>query len=116
MAIDAATLRELKALDEASGGGLLDELVGLFSANTPERIARARNLLAAKDASGLADEAHALKGSAGALGASGLLKLAGTLESAARAADLSTAVEQLDAIEAEFQAALAELNLEKIRS
>ncbi len=35
MAIDPATVRELKQLDKAGGGGLFDELVGLFASGTP---------------------------------------------------------------------------------
>jgi len=116
MALDAATLHELKLLDEAGGGGLIAELVEMFATGTPERIARLRAAAQSGKAADVAQEAHALKGSAGALGAVSLLTLVGQLEAKAKAGDLAHASQQLDAIEVEFRSSLAELELEKPRT
>ena len=109
MAIDRAALAQLRALDQETGGGLFAELLELFHDGTPLRLASIRRALAAGDARQVEREAHSLKGSSGALGAIGLMQLAGELEHRARAGDLSDAGQQVEAIEAEFRAAGAEL-------
>ncbi len=115
MAIDAAILRELKALDEASGGGLIDELISMFAAATPERLGRMRAALSAGDAKTLALEAHAMKGSAGAVGASLMLTLAGALEAEAKQGSLAEGKARIDAMEAELAVVLGELREEQAR-
>jgi len=107
MAIDAVTLAELQLLDET--GGLLAELVGLFAAATPERLASLRLAVEAGDAHAVVRDAHSLKGSCGALGATALLNLASDLEHRAKEGDLSGAGAQLDQMEREFRSALREL-------
>ena len=115
MAIDAAILRELKALDEASGGGLIAELIGMFASATPERLAKLRASLAANDAKAVASEAHAMKGSAGAVGASLMLTLAGALEAEAKQGNLAEANARIAAMEAELPVVLGELEQENQR-
>ena len=113
MAIDAAALAQIKALDEETGGGLMAELLALFFEGTPRRIAAIRTAVAQGDARVVERESHSLKGSCGALGAIDLMNLAGEIEMRARAADLSDAAARADALEAEFHSASALLAAER---
>jgi len=59
---------------------LLNEVVQLFLADCPIRIAELQAAVDARDARGIRSAAHALKGSAGNLSATGLASAARTLE------------------------------------
>ena len=80
--LDPRTLQNLVDLDDG-GHGLLSEMIQIFREDTPDRL---RDILAAAeagDAYALSRAAHALKGGAGALGATVLQTLAADLEAEA---------------------------------
>ena len=60
------------------------EVIGLFLADTPQRLQAIEAAVAARDPQALATAAHALKGSAGNVGATALHTLAGTMEASAK--------------------------------
>ena len=102
-AVDLAGLREmLDGNDE-----LLRELVVLFVADAPERIAEAEWALGNANSRGLSEAAHALKGSAGSMRAHVLQEAARRLESSAQGGDLTTARSLLDEVSDAMHAAIA---------
>ncbi len=83
-ALDEATLRALEVPDDPAA---LGELLGLFQADWAARSPGLAAAAAARDAKGLAALAHALKGSAGNLGARRLAALLARIEAAAKGPD-----------------------------
>jgi CheY-like chemotaxis protein len=82
----------------------LPVLVRLFLRDGPVRIAAITAAAKKKNGSELAQSAHALKSAAGAVRATQLMTLLGTLERTAKAGDVLAAVGQVDAIVAEHSA------------
>jgi signal transduction histidine kinase/CheY-like chemotaxis protein/HPt (histidine-containing phosphotransfer) domain-containing protein len=82
--MDFSRLDEFKEFDDEELT-MTREVVGLFLDDTPGRLAAIDQAVAAGDAAQLATAAHALKGSAGNVGARALHVAAGELESLARA-------------------------------
>jgi histidine phosphotransfer protein HptB len=99
------TLRSLSPDDDS----FLRELIGVFLSDTPERIAELRRGLETGDAPLFTRAAHSIKGSSSNLGASRLRAVAERLEHDARTAGLGALGERLGELEAEFDAARAEL-------
>ena len=83
--VEAQSL-DVSALLESVGGSrkLLREVVDVYLADTPARVAEIRRSADAGDASALADAAHALKGSVGLFVRGGAFETARRLELAAR--------------------------------
>ena len=100
--LDPGTLDQLLGLDDGSTG-LVAELFELFKEDTPERLANMGAHLAAGEAGVVSELAHALKGSAGPMGASKMRGIAQDIEKATRAgrADPEIAA-QLSALEAAY--------------
>jgi len=78
--LDTDTLRSLRDLQEDGDDDLLSELIDLFLADAPARIAAIRDAIAREDWPDLATAAHSLKGSCGSLGAVHLADLCARLE------------------------------------
>lgn len=115
MAIDPSALQQIVLLDQQTGGGLLEELIGMFFEGTPKRLAALAEALVSVDASAVERELHSIRGSAGALGATDLMALAGVLERAARAGDLAAVVAGTADLRAAFDEACALLEAEQAR-
>ena len=81
--MDFARLEEFREFDDAALT-MTHQVTALFLADTPPRLQAIADALAAQDAPALAAAAHALKGSAGNVGAVALQREAGALESRAR--------------------------------
>ena len=90
-AIDAAVLATLRELDEDGGLGLAHELFVSFLDGADAGIAAVESALARADAPALAHAAHALKSSAGNVGAIALAACYRELERCAREARLDAA-------------------------
>ena len=82
---------DLKRLTEITMGDteLESELIVTFLADTAERLAELASVLAAGDASQIGRTAHALKGSAGNMGAETLQALARDLEEVGKTGDVA---------------------------
>ncbi len=95
-----------EVLDELRGLGIdfFRELVGIFITDAPMRIERMKNALTGGDGRELAQQAHALKGSAGNLAATRVQQLASDIEARARAGELDTVSRLLEEIQREFTA------------
>ena len=85
-ALDPAALDRLKRF---GGGKLLNEMIALFLAAAPERIAAARQGTDAGDAPAAEMALHSLKSSSAQLGAMRMQRLSEQGEQLARAGDLS---------------------------
>jgi CheY-like chemotaxis protein len=100
---------ELRLLDESAllGGvagdrKLLRELVQIFLADSPPRIAAIRAAVAKGDAAALATAAHSIKSSAGIFSKAGVFEAARVLETQGREGDLRGAGETLARLESEM--------------
>ncbi len=90
-AIDAAVIASLRELDEEGGLGLAHELFASFLDGAGAGIAAVESALASGDAPALAHAAHALKSSAGNVGATALAACYRDLERCARETRLDAA-------------------------
>lgn len=103
-AADSALARqdnELEATQQMLGDDF-SELVHLFLADSPQRIASLRDAIAANDAAVVAKLAHTLCGSFASIGASALAALCRELEVRARNDRLDDAASRIDAITGEY--------------
>jgi two-component system sensor histidine kinase/response regulator len=97
---------------ESFGGDavLLADVIRLFAADAPVRIAQLRAAIAAGDAAAIQAAAHTLRGSAANFGASTLLDAVGALEEAARTGDIpgcTTMARRVESCTADLLAMLA---------
>jgi len=88
---------------------ILAEVVAALIETAPASIAALRTAVDARDASGLADAAHALKGAVSNVAAAPAVAEAAELEARARAGDLAGAIGQLGDVERAMNRLLAEL-------
>lgn len=98
--VDPEVLAELRSLDPM--GEVLPTLFAQFLVETPQRLTAMRKALTQGDTTGLADTAHALKGSSGNMGAVCMLNLCNDLEAVCRASDLTAVKRLLDCLESDF--------------
>jgi HPt (histidine-containing phosphotransfer) domain-containing protein len=97
--LDPAVFAGLRSLQEPGEPDGVAELAALFLTDTPPRVRAIHEALDAKDASGLREAAHTLKGTASNLGARRLASVCLQIESAARQGDTqvgSVLLPQLD--------------------
>jgi HPt (histidine-containing phosphotransfer) domain-containing protein len=99
---------ELLALMEGDRD-LLQELIGVFLEDAPQRVEGVRRALADGDANALYRAAHALKGSAGNFGAPNVVRRANRLEALAKESDLEAAGAQFTSLVAEMDDLVGEL-------
>lgn len=109
--LDSAVLKQLMVLD-GGGKGLLKEMAQLFREDIGGRLEALDAALAAGNTEGLAQEAHAIKGAAGAVGARRLQNLANELERASRSGSLGSAPERVTEIRPAFEEAAVALDEE----
>ena len=86
------------------------EVIAVFQSDTEKRIGRIRTAIAAADAPQVRAEAHAIKGSAGQVGAMHVSSICRQIEAAAVKQDLTTAeglLPELDAAFATVRAAMS---------
>lgn len=101
---DAFDRRALELLRRLGGEKLVGEMVSLFVAQGAERLSAARAGLQVAEAGSVRAAVHALKSSAGQLGAVRLQRMCAELENAVVQSSAG-ARERLDAIEAELSRA-----------
>jgi HPt (histidine-containing phosphotransfer) domain-containing protein len=115
MAIDPSALQQIVLLDQQTGGGLIEELVGMFLHGTPKRLAALAEAVARGDAPTAERELHSIRGSAGALGATDFMALAGVLERSARSRELAEVAAGLSELQQSFSDACTLLEAERAR-
>ena len=97
--LDRSVLAGLRELGDQE---LLTELAELFVEDVPPRLEALREAIEGGDAASVGRAAHALKGSSGNMGASGMSTICAELEDAERSGDLQSAPVLLKRLEAEF--------------
>jgi CheY-like chemotaxis protein/HPt (histidine-containing phosphotransfer) domain-containing protein len=100
--VDYTVLAELRQLQPAGDADIVREVVTLFIDDTPPRLATLREAVQRSDFLAIAREAHALKGSCAAVGASQMVAICMELEAGARANDASDAPHAIAALESAF--------------
>lgn len=85
--LDLATLDQLRGLQEEGEEDLLVELIDLFVADVPARVAGLADALERGDWCLLAERAHSLKGSCASLGAVHMARLCARLEAMGEATE-----------------------------
>lgn len=106
-ALDPRQLRSL--LDLGAEPALIQELVGLFEADVPPRLAALASALADGRPAGVLEEAHHLKGSLGNMGLARFADLASRLEEVAREGRMAEAIPLVSAMPEVYREALAAL-------
>lgn len=114
-ALNPEALAALQAVSPEDGGQFFNELIDIFLADTPGRIAEISAGLAQGDAAAVMRAAHSIKGSAGNFGADPLARGALAIEHAARQADLATAAACLAELQHEYARVQAALEAARIR-
>lgn len=111
MALDVDAINKLRDLSSDGDPDLITEVIGLFLQEAPRRIAALRAASARGDAKELREIAHALKGSAGQLGARSVQMIAGRIEEIGRSGAIAGAA-LIDGLDAELQRARVAMNAE----
>ncbi len=109
--VDWSRLDELRSYDTPDGA-VVREVVSSFSTQSVELQAAILRSAAAKDAQGLRESAHRLKGSASNVGAIAVTELAARIETAGREESLGALDPLLDAMRDALDETLAALNRE----
>lgn len=89
--LDPSILESYRLLQEDGEPDLITELIDAFLADLEERIRVIRQAITREDPAALRSAAHALKGSAGTVGATGLARRCGELETLGREGRLDEA-------------------------
>jgi len=110
--VDPDKLSEIRSLQLEDAPDLLAEVIGLFLEDTPHRIRRIEAALAAANAAALIAPAHALKGSAGNIGASRMASYCGELIELGREGELEGAAALFGDLTAEFERVRVQLEAE----
>jgi HPt (histidine-containing phosphotransfer) domain-containing protein len=109
--LDQAVVAELRRAQGAFGNPeFIGQLVGLFQANTPGKMERIRQALAAGDAAAVREVAHTLKSNCGMLGATRMAETCALMEDAAARADLAAAAGAFVQAEQQLPSVLAALS------
>jgi HPt (histidine-containing phosphotransfer) domain-containing protein len=105
---------ELRMLADIGDAETVREVIAVFQRDTEIRIQKIRAAIAAGDASQVRAESHAVKGSAGQVGALELSSVCRQIEAAALKQDLGAASGLLPELEAAFQTVRAAMSRTKI--
>ena len=92
--LDMDVMDQLLSLDDGELG-LLEEMLGLYTEDTPGRLEAIGAALAEGQMTDMADVAHAVKGSAGTMGAPKVRAVAALLEGAGRTGKTETPLPEL---------------------
>ncbi len=107
--LDPAVIETLRQLTPPGEADVLNEVLGLFLADVPGRMARLRAAWQDGDAGGVQRAAHSLKGSAGNIGATAMLGVCQELDEQGRAGDLSRLAPLVASLDAEYAKVAAEI-------
>jgi len=107
--VDRTEIQELLDFDREYADSLFSKLVGLLEASAPRRIHEMRRALGKKDLKQIEREAHALKSSAGNLGAFKVQIASQELEDLASNEHVQVASHLIDDLELQVNQAISEL-------
>ncbi|MEY4938388.1 MAG: hypothetical protein RIQ93_123 [Verrucomicrobiota bacterium] len=107
--IDLQTIEDLRSLNPGDNNEFLREIVVIFLADTPLRIAELDQSLGARDATKFIRAAHSIKGSSAILGALLLRTAAERLEYLCRTDGFDNLATPIAEVKTEFARAMAEL-------
>ena len=107
--VDRTEIQELLDFDREYADSLFSKLVGLLEASAPRRIHEMRRALGKKDLKQIEREAHALKSSAGNLGAFKVKIASQELEDLASNEHVQVASHLIDDLELQVNQAISEL-------
>ncbi|MDP1511076.1 ATP-binding protein [Paenibacillus sp. CMAA1739] len=102
-------IREIMLLDEDGSTGLLESLVEMYTSDTPAKINKLIELVAAGETIKVVEAAHELKSGSVSLGVGRLSKLLSDIEQLARENRLGNAHVKLSALQSVYQATCVEL-------
>jgi HPt (histidine-containing phosphotransfer) domain-containing protein len=105
---------ELRLLAQLGDAETVREVIAVFQSDTEVRMGNIRTAFAAEDAPRVRAEAHAIKGSAGQVGAMRVSHLCRDMEAAALRQDLAEARRLLPELEAAFAAVRAAMSQAQI--
>jgi HPt (histidine-containing phosphotransfer) domain-containing protein len=109
--LDPAVVAELYRAQDAYGNpAFVRQLVALFRANTPGKMNRIREAIAAQDAGVIEQVAHTLKTNCGMLGARRMAEACARMEDAASRADLTATAAAMEEAERQFPDVLEALS------
>lgn len=106
--LDRSVLDRLRKLEKTTPG-LLKNVTDLFLQDTPPRLEDLRDAILKADAARLARLAHAMKGSAANLGATGMAAICAEVEARAEVGDLEAAPARVSDLDREFDRVRAAL-------
>jgi HPt (histidine-containing phosphotransfer) domain-containing protein len=101
-AVDVTVIEQLASITDDQGSSVLGELLNAFLGNVPARLEALDHAVAGGDLAGLADQAHALTGSAASFGARGMADLCRGLRIAAVRGDADAVGDIVLALHDEF--------------
>jgi HPt (histidine-containing phosphotransfer) domain-containing protein len=109
-ALDPAVITELRRAQDACGNpGFVAQLVALFRANAPVRLARIRAAVAGRDGATLGHISHTLKSNCSMLGATRMAAICARLEACGDAGECAGAEQLLEEADAELTRVLGAL-------
>ncbi len=100
--VDRTIIEQLASITDSQGFSVLGELLNAFLAAVPVRLDALDKAVSDGDLGAVADQAHALTGSAASFGARGMARLCRELRTAAKDGDDETAGELVRAVHDEF--------------
>lgn len=101
-AVDETVIEQLASITDGQGYSVLGELLNAFLGAVPGRLEALDRAVVAADPESLANQAHALTGSAASFGARGMADLCRELRVAAETGDLDSSARLVRALHAEF--------------
>lgn len=100
--VDLEVIEQLAGITDAHGASVLGELLGAFLSAVPIRLDSLAQAAGAADFGAVADQAHALTGSAASFGARAMADLCRAVGVAAHAGDREATTRLVEALHAEF--------------
>ena len=100
--LDPEAIENLRALGEPGDDSFLREIIGIYLADTPQRLAELRAAHAAGDQAVFVRAAHTIKGSSANVGAAQVRALAEQLEHAAKAGPIAPLLPQVEELAGAF--------------
>lgn len=106
-AVDPTIIEQLAGITDSQGFSVLGELLNAFLAAVPVRLETLDRAVTRGDLDAVADQAHALTGSAASFGARGMAGLCRELRTAAKDGDAEAVATLVGAVHDEFAAVRA---------